>query len=108
VGFTNVYNEMNRSAVVNEALRIHPSTGTMFERLVPQGGCMLHGHHIPENTVIGVNAWVINRDKKIFGEDAEQFRPERWIDASPEQEQSMRRNMLTVRITPFILHLEEI
>lgn len=87
----------NRSAVINEALRIHPSTGTIFERLVPSGGVELHGVYIPEGTVIGINAWVINRDKEIFGEDADRFRPERWIDVPPEKEQIMRRNMLTVR-----------
>lgn len=88
---------LNRSAVVNEALRIHPSTGTVFERLVPKGGVELHGVYIPESTVIGINAWVINRDKEIFGGDADHFRPERWIDVSLEKEQIMRRNMLTVR-----------
>jgi cytochrome P450 len=29
-----------------------------------------------------MNAWVINRDKKTFGEDADDFRPERWMEDS--------------------------
>lgn len=29
-----------------------------------------------------MNAWVINRDKKIFGEDSNAFRPERWMEDS--------------------------
>jgi cytochrome P450 len=96
---------LNRSAVVNEALRIHPSTGTILERLVPSGGIELHGIHIPEDTVIGVNAWVMNRNKEIYGEETDCFRPERWIDIPSEKEQSMRRNMLTLREDQFISYL---
>lgn len=29
---------------------------------------------------LSINGWVINRDKKTFGEDADEFRPERWMD----------------------------
>lgn len=59
---------------------------------------MLHGVPIPEGTVIGVNAWVMNRNKSVFGDDAEYFRPERWIDCSPEQMSTMKKNLLTVNI----------
>lgn len=82
--------------MINEALRIHPSTGTILERVVPYGGIELHGSHIPEGTIIGVNAWVINRNKDIFGEDVECFRPERWINNPPEKEKAMRKTMFTV------------
>lgn len=88
-------NSLFRNAVVNESLRIHPSTGTLLERYVPKGGVVIHGKTIPEGTTIGVNAWVMNRNKDIFGEDVEQFRPERWIDSPPEQISAMKRNMLT-------------
>lgn len=79
-----------------EALRIHPSTGLMFERYVPAGGVVLHDKFIPAGTTIGVNAWVFNRDKDIFGEDSDAFRPERWIDSKPERLKEMRRYMFTV------------
>ncbi|KAI0010206.1 cytochrome P450 [Xylariaceae sp. FL0662B] len=82
-------------AVTNEALRIHPSTGLILERRTPKGGVTLHGQYIPENTVIGVNCWVVNRDKAIFGEDAHSFRPERWIDSDPKDITRMRTNMFT-------------
>jgi cytochrome P450 len=59
---------------------------------------MLHGKFIPEGTVIGVNCWVVNRDKSIFGQDADSFRPERWIDSDPADITKMRTNMFTVRI----------
>ena len=85
-----------RSAVIDEILRIHPSTGIIFERLVPSGGLTLHGIHIPENTIVGVNAWVTNRNKEVFGDDVECFRPERWIGIPPDKITDMRRNILTV------------
>jgi cytochrome P450 len=85
-------------AVTNEALRIHPSTGLILERCTPKGGVTLHGKYIPENTIIGVNCWVVNRDKGIFGEDAHSFRPERWIDGNTRDVARMRTNMFTVRI----------
>ncbi|KAI0469329.1 cytochrome P450 [Xylaria cf. heliscus] len=82
-------------AVTNEALRIHPSTGIILERRTPKGGVILHGQYIPEDTLIGVNPWVINRDKGIFGEDAHSFRPERWIDSDPKDLTRMRTNMFS-------------
>ncbi|KAI9667768.1 MAG: hypothetical protein M1821_000585 [Bathelium mastoideum] len=84
------------SATIQEALRIHPSTGTMFERYVPEGGVILHGKYIPEGTTIGCNAWVVNRNKEVFGEDVETFRPERWIENTPDRLQIMRKTLLTV------------
>ncbi|KAI1097219.1 cytochrome P450 [Jackrogersella minutella] len=82
-------------AVTNETLRIHPSTGLILERRCPKDGVTLHGKHIPEGTIIGVNCWVVNRDKGIFGEDADSFRPERWIDSDPKDVARMRVNMFT-------------
>ncbi|KAI1162580.1 cytochrome P450 [Nemania serpens] len=93
--YTEITNLRYVLAVTNEALRIHPSTGLILERTTPKGGVMLHGKFIPEGTVIGVNCWVVNRDKGIFGEDAHSFRPERWIDSDPQDITKMRTNMFT-------------
>lgn len=81
---------------MNEALRIHPSTGILLECVVPKGGATLHGHFLPDNTLVGVNAWVINRDKSIFGEGAHDFRPEIWIESPPKDMVKMRMNSFSV------------
>ncbi len=84
------------SAVINEAFRIHPPVGLILGRHVPVGGETISGIHLPEGTVVGINAWVLHQNKTIFGEDADRFRPERWVESDPEQLKEMRRNLFTV------------
>ncbi len=79
-------------------MRIHPSTGFILERLVPAGGVDLCGVHLPEDTVVGVNAWVIQRNRAVFGPDGDVFRPERWIDGQPEKIKEMHRCLFVVSL----------
>ncbi|KAI5803033.1 putative cytochrome P450 oxidoreductase [Geopyxis carbonaria] len=76
-------------AVIKEAMRVHPSVGLLLERHVPEGGIQVCGRHIPAGTVIGINAWVLHNDPKVFP-NPERFEPERWMDgrATKEMEQS--------------------
>lgn len=50
--------------------------------------------HILQNS-LGINPWVAHANKDIFGDDAGQFRPERWL-ASKEATQRMDRYWLLV------------
>ncbi|KAI4860878.1 cytochrome P450 [Hypoxylon rubiginosum] len=81
------------SAVIDEAMRMHPATGFILERVVPENGITLHGIYLPKNTVVGVNSWVLHRNKDVFGEDAYSFRPERWIENEEQKVKEMRRNL---------------
>ncbi|KAE8451021.1 hypothetical protein EG329_004693 [Mollisiaceae sp. DMI_Dod_QoI] len=36
-------------------------------------------------TTVGINPWVFCRDKTLYGDDAEEWRPERWLEYSPEK-----------------------
>ncbi|KEF54719.1 uncharacterized protein A1O9_09161 [Exophiala aquamarina CBS 119918] len=67
-------------AVIKESLRIHPAAGLPLERVVPEGGATISGHYIPAGTIVGCSAWTIHRDRKIFGDDVDAFRPERWLE----------------------------
>ncbi|KAB2575281.1 Pisatin demethylase [Lasiodiplodia theobromae] len=80
-------------AVIKEALRIHPATGLPLSRVVPKGGATISGHFFPEGTVVGVNTWVAHYNKQVFGQDAHEFRPERWL-VSKEAQQSLDRYWL--------------
>ncbi|KAL4935106.1 hypothetical protein BDV06DRAFT_217668 [Aspergillus oleicola] len=71
-------------AVVKESLRIHPGLGQLIPRDVPPGGIMVCDTFIPEGTVVGCNAWTVHRDRNIFGSDAEEFVPERWLPRGNE------------------------
>ncbi|KAK8126551.1 uncharacterized protein PG998_002310 [Apiospora kogelbergensis] len=88
------------SAVINEAMRIHPPTGFILERRVPAGGLMLHGIHLPENTIVGVNAWALHYNKDVFGHDVHAFRPERWVEGDEEKLKEMKRNMFAFGAGP--------
>ncbi|OQV01806.1 hypothetical protein CLAIMM_07097 [Cladophialophora immunda] len=82
-------------ACIKEALRLHPAVGMPLERVVPEGGASLGGHRLQGGTIIGVNAWVLHRNKDVFGQDAEIWNPERWLKANPEQLKAMERATLT-------------
>ncbi|KAL2220480.1 cytochrome P450 [Thermoascus aurantiacus ATCC 26904] len=66
-------------ACMYEALRLHPAVGMSLPRVVPKGGITVDGRFIPEETIIGVNPWVVHRDTSVYGDDVEEFRPERWL-----------------------------
>ncbi|GIZ49739.1 hypothetical protein CKM354_001276600 [Cercospora kikuchii] len=81
-------------AVVREAMRMHSSLGLGLPRVVPPGGETICGEFFPEGQGVIMNACVINFDKNIFGEDADQFIPERWTRSGVEKANEMERHML--------------
>lgn len=81
-------------AVVNEAMRIHPSTGMSLPRVVPGGGVEICSKYFPAGTVVAMNAAVVQLDKNIYGEDSEQFIPERWTRDGERAAANMERHFL--------------
>lgn len=71
-------------ACVKETLRLHPPTGFLMERVVPPEGAVICGAFVPGGTTVGCIPWVLHRHRATFGEDVEDLRPERWIEASRE------------------------
>ncbi|KAF4307889.1 Pisatin demethylase [Botryosphaeria dothidea] len=80
-------------AVVQETFRVHPAAGLMLERVTPPQGITVCGEFIPGGTIVGCNAWVLHRRPEIFGQDADVYRPERWLEASPEKLKEMKATM---------------
>jgi cytochrome P450 len=77
-------------AIMKEALRMHAATGLPLWRVVPEGGAQIAGRHFPAGSVVGINTWVAHYDKRVFGEDAFEFRPERWIQAEKDGEERLK------------------
>jgi len=67
-------------ACIKEAFRVHPSVALTMGRTVPPGGMELCGVYIPPGYRVGMNGAVVHRDQSIFGPDADQFRPSRWLE----------------------------
>ena len=79
-------------AFVYESLRLSPPLPASFERVIATGA----EHNIPgiqaplpQGTRVGTNMYVLMRSKEIYGDDAEAFKPERWINADNEHRKAM-------------------
>jgi len=84
-------------AVVREGLRLCPPVTGLLSKVSPAGGdkFVVDGERvfIPGGTNIGWACCGMYRDKAVFGEDAELYRPERWLE---EQNQDKLERMRKV------------
>jgi cytochrome P450 len=84
-------------AVIKEGLRIWPPATGQVGKVVPAQGdeVEVDGRKvfIPGGTTIGYCAWGIHRNKEVFGEDAEVFRPERWLIGDGERLKRMQKTL---------------
>uniref|UniRef100_A0A0D9X3I9 Cytochrome P450 n=1 Tax=Leersia perrieri TaxID=77586 RepID=A0A0D9X3I9_9ORYZ len=67
-------------AVIKETLRLHPPA-PLLEPHLSMEKLEIDGYIIPANISVIVNAWAIGRDETVWGKDAEEFKPERFIDS---------------------------
>ena len=72
-------------ACLKEAMRLRPAVGLSIQRYVPPGGAVIDGNHYPEGIIASVNAWPVHRDTTTFGKDADDFRPERWLQENAKE-----------------------
>lgn len=75
-------------AVLKESMRLHSSVGLLMERHVPAGGVKIDDYFLKAGTIIGINPWVTNYNADVFP-NPEEFRPERWLEASAQQLKAM-------------------
>ncbi|KAI8962332.1 pisatin demethylase [Daldinia sp. FL1419] len=71
-------------AVIKEGLRTFPVVTATFFKEVPTGGDTINGYYVPGGTEIGHNVLGIMRAEKYWGNDADVFRPERWLEADKD------------------------
>lgn len=75
---------------IHEGLRIFPPVTGLVAKTVPPNGDTLAGRHVPGGTKIAVSVWAIQRDK-VYGETAEIFERERWLESGEERKAKMLR-----------------
>ncbi len=76
-------------ASIKESQRLHTAIGMSVPRVAPPEGATMECHHIPGGTIVGINPWVLHRNKALFGEDADDFRPERYLEATVAKRKEM-------------------
>ncbi|KAF9011513.1 cytochrome P450 [Hymenopellis radicata] len=85
-------------ACINEGLRLHSTSALGLPRVVPEGGMTVLGAFFPAGTVVSVPSYTIHRDRDIWGEDVEGFRPERWL--KEERKDKMARTFNPFSVGP--------
>jgi cytochrome P450 len=72
------------NAVCSEVLRYYSPVPTTVRQAVHD--TTLLGQKIPKGTVVFLNPWVTNKDPALWGEDAAEFKPERWLNVVSSSE----------------------
>ena len=79
-------------AIVRESMRLCPSAPNIFPRLVSSGGLDLYGQVAPPGTEISCNPWLLHRDRAFYGDDADDFKPERWMQSEARTREMLKYN----------------
>ncbi|KAI6154234.1 cytochrome P450 [Pisolithus tinctorius] len=105
-------------AVLHETLRVHPALIDIVrvateddiiplsELLITESGEVVNSITVARGTHIGIPVSCVNRSTRLWGEDAMDFRPERWLekDGIPKKAQDIQayRHILTFMEGPRI------
>lgn len=71
-------------ACIKEGLRMTPPVTGLLEKEAPPEGDHINGKFVPGGTHVGFAVFGAFRDKDVFGDDADVFRPERWLEGDDE------------------------
>lgn len=77
-------------ACIKEGLRLFPPITWPRERVTPPQGDTILGHAVPGGVFVSINAVGTMRNA-VFGPDTEVFRPERWLNRTPDKIAAMER-----------------
>jgi len=66
---------------------LHSTSSLGLPRSVPVGGLQVAGKFFPEGSILSVPSYSLHRVKSVWGEDAEEYRPERWFEIDTAETQ---------------------
>jgi cytochrome P450 len=66
---------------IKEGLRMWPPISSLQSKISPPGGETVNGVFLPGGVEVAVSQVATHRRKDVYGDDANIFRPDRWIDA---------------------------
>jgi len=80
-------------AVIKEGLRIFPPAVGVASKVVPATGDSWRGVELPAGTKVGFCMWGLMRNPEVWGDDADEFRPERWLETDGEKLREMEATL---------------
>ncbi|KAK4159610.1 cytochrome P450 [Cladorrhinum sp. PSN259] len=72
-------------ACLKEALRVFAPVPMTLPRVAGKEGVTIAGAHFPPGTILSINPWVVHHSTEIWGNDAKEFRPERWLEENARE-----------------------
>ncbi|KAH7256395.1 cytochrome P450 [Fusarium tricinctum] len=76
-------------AIVREGLRMWPPVAGLGFKQVPPEGDTINGFFVPGGTQVDQGFYAVGRSHLVWGEDADSFRPERWLLAEGDRLRDM-------------------
>ncbi|KAL7934334.1 putative cytochrome P450 monooxygenase [Trichoderma chlorosporum] len=86
-------------AIVQEALRIHPISAFLSRRVVSSdaGLSLPDGRILPRGTHVAISPWMTHFDKSVFGSDAREFNPGRWLQTPGETDEGFEERLRNMK-----------
>jgi len=73
-------------AVIDETLRLHPPV-PLNVKMAVNDDTLPDGTYVPKGSQVLIATYCMGRNKEVWGEDAEEFRPERWLTLEKRPDQ---------------------
>lgn len=90
------------NACINEGLRLHSTSAMGLPRVIPPGTVLeVCGETFGPGCILSVPSFTIHRDKAVWGEDVDAFRPERWLEAGVDVQAGVGTGQMSKAFNPF-------
>ncbi|KAH8807450.1 putative sporulation-specific N-formyltyrosine oxidase Dit2 [Xylogone sp. PMI_703] len=100
-----ILNEMPYlNAVLYEMLRLYPPVSQLINRVTVAPAVLANQIKIPQRTWVGWNAYGVQIDPNVWGEDSRVFVPERWGTGIKEIQAKYRKEQVKGNYIPFNAH----